>query len=162
VLKSLVNLPFRVLGRAARAVQRHQDGVILANYGAGKADDPPPPSSGGTTGTGFDTPPEFDPPELALDLPGFQREMRAGNPWILVDLRENPLAKLDPEAQEIPLSELNMRLAELPPEPSLLLFLDDQVERAHVAARFVRFRGHEGARWLRGGIAAWRAQGGRP
>ena len=161
MLKSLVNLPFRVLGRAARAVQRHQDGVILANYGAGKADDPPPQRSGAATNTGFDTPPGYDPPELALDAHELEQAGGSREPWTLVDLRENPTPKLEVEAQEIPLSELNMRLAELPPEPALLLFLDDQEERARLAARFVRFRGHEGAHWLRGGIATWRSHGGR-
>lgn len=160
MLKRLVNLPFRVIGAAARAVQDRQDAAMRARHGAGDTSDAPVPARNLPV---FDTPDDFEPADLAWTASALEQALKAEPRPFLVDVRaaEAPRAQRIPGSEHLPLHGLSLRLAELPPEPRVLVFWDERGEQGREAARFVRFRGHDGARYLAGGLRAWTA-GNRP
>lgn len=160
MLKRLVNLPFRVMGAAARAVQDRQDAAMRARHGAGDTSDAPVPTRNLPA---FDTPPDFEPPDLAWTATTLEAALRSATPPFLVDVRPVDAARAQqiPGSEHLPLHGLSLRLAELPPEPRVLVFWDDRGDAGREAARFVRFRGHDGARYLAGGLRAW-VGGNRP
>lgn len=158
MLKRFVNLPFQLLGRAARAVQDRQDAVMRDKHGVGDLSDGPVPTRNLPA---FDTPADFEPAGLGWSATELEQALNSPAPPYLVDVRPagDPRAQRIPGSEHLPLHGLSLRLAELPPEPRRIIFWDDRGEQGREAARFVRFRGHDGAHYLAGGLRAWSAGG---
>lgn len=160
MLRTLVNLPFRVLGHAARAVQRQQDAREASRQGAPAAEPSEAPLRNVPQ---LDTPADFEPAGLGWSAGELQVALASSTPPALIDVREgDPTGRPRLAGSEhLPLSTLGIRLAELPPEPRRLVFYDERGEAGREAARFIRFRGNDGAFYLAGGLRAWTG-GGRP
>ena len=96
----------------------------------------------------------------ALGLLGTAQEGAMGA--LLIDVREAARATQAghvPGAVRMPLSALSLDLAELPALTRFVV-LDEDTDRAELAARFLRFRGLDESFYVEGGISAWRAAGG--
>ena len=78
---------------------------------------------------------------------------------LVLDIREASAAGQVPGGQRMPLSQLSLDLAELPALTTFLV-MDDDDDRARLAARFLRFRGLDESFYITGGVSAWRAAGG--
>jgi rhodanese-related sulfurtransferase len=157
LLRTLINLPFRALGHAARAVQVSQDAREQARQAARAGDREP----AARNVPQLDTPADYEPAGLGWSAAELALALQAEAPPLLVDVREgNPEGRAGlPGSEHLPLSTLGIRLAELPPEPRKLVFYDERGEAGREAARFVRFRGNEGAFYLAGGLRAWTGGG---
>ncbi len=142
MLKNLLNLPFKVTGRLARAVQRREDAAHVERPAV-----PERPLSGVP---GLDVPADFAPDDLAITA-----DALAGA--TLVDLRDVEVhaAGTIPGAMSMPLAELGIRLAELPPAGTRVVVFG--TSDAETAARFLRYRGIEEVWYLTGGLEAWEA-----
>lgn len=155
MLKSIVNLPFRVLGRAARAFQDRQDSVMKEAHGDGTS---------GDDWENLENVPEWDTPDdfarsgTALAVDAAARRLDREDPLQFIDLRKPDAFARGalPGADNLPLATLSIRLAELPPATVRVVVYGPQ---AADAARFLRWRGFEDAWHLSGGIEAWRAAG---
>lgn len=159
MLRTLINLPFRALCHAARAVQVRQD----AREQARQARRTSGPELGTRNIPQLDTPPDFEPAGLGWSAAELAQALASEAPPCLIDVREGEAGGRPclPASEHLPLSTLGIRLAELPPEPRRLVFYDERGEAGREAARFVRFRGNDGAHYLAGGLRAWTG-GGRP
>jgi len=157
MFKKVVNLPFRVLGRAARAVQEHQDAAMKARYGDGEEGDDfddlsnVPPTV---------LPDDYDPGDTQVSVDQALAWMKSSREVAFVDVR--PLAAHRSghvvHALHNPAATLSIRLSELPPETTTLVIFGD--EEAEDAVRLLRYRGYEDCWLLEGGLEAWRAGGG--
>ena len=155
MIRRIVNLPFRVLGKAARKFQDRQDAAMKAAHGTG------------TEGADFDSlenVPEFDTPDdfatgpTGLDPATVDRQVKGDAPIQLIDIRTEAAHATGalPGAMNLPLATLGIRLAELPPANVRVVVYDDSGDtEAADAARFLRWRGFEDAWHLEGGLAAW-------
>jgi len=156
VLKKIVNLPFLVLSRAARAVQAREEATMRARHGEGTQGDDFHDLSGVPA---LDVPPDFQTGSLTAAAGEVLTWAADGMDMALVDLRTE--ADFDAGhamgAMGIPLNALAIRLSELPPEGTRLVLYGDE---AKTAARFLRFRGLDDAWALAGGFAAWKDAGG--
>lgn len=158
MIKQLINLPFKVLGKVSRAVQERQDTAMKARHGEGdtRAD-----WESNANIPAFDTPADYDPgPFLAsaAEVAGWMG--RADLPLVLVDVRPGAYASPRlPGVEHIPYATLPLRLSELPPEGTRVVLLCPDGKAAAEATRFVRFRGIDDAWALQGGVAAWSAIG---
>jgi rhodanese-related sulfurtransferase len=161
MIRRIVNLPFRVLGRAARKFQDHQDAEMKAQHGTGTSGDD---FESMENVPEFDTPADF-PTGNTARAPGLvANELQSHTPIQLIDLRspEAHAAQTLPGAMNLPLATLGIRLAELPPANVRVVVFDDTGDaEAADAARFLRWRGFEDAWHLDGGLAAW-LDGGHP
>jgi rhodanese-related sulfurtransferase len=148
MFKRLVNLPFAVAGKAARAFQAREDARLAAAFG--KAADP-----GMVANNTHVLPAVLTPAAsvqmLVADLPG-----RAVH-WI--DVRdEAERAEWIDGATHMPMLTANVRVSELPPDETVVVYCDDGTRATQVAC-FFRDRGMEDTWALQGGLAAWKAAG---
>mgnify|MGYP002633217014 CR=1 FL=1 len=159
MLRRLVNLPFKVIGRAARVVQDRSDARMKAEHGTGVEGDD---FTDLENVPEFDTPDDFRPSNLALSVVDARAAIDSGRPQVFVDLRlPDAFARgALPKADNLPLATLGIRLAELPPaHVRVVVYCADGGEASQEAARFLRFRGIEDACYLKGGIRGWTASG---
>jgi rhodanese-related sulfurtransferase len=156
MLKRLVNLPFRVLGRAARAVQDREEQARSARYGDGAET---APRAGDDNIPELDVPAEFDEGRLGTTAAELRERLAGGGAVEFVDVRDTPGGELPPGTEHIPQATLGIQLAELPPagQPIVVVAADDDTARR--TARFLRWRGIEDADFLVGGAAAWTSSG---
>ena len=161
MIRRIVNLPFRVMGKAAQKFQERQDAAMKAQHGDGTE---------GTDFASLQNVPEFDTPDdfatgpTRLDAKTVSDALLGGGPIQLIDIRipEAHAAQTLPGAMNLPLATLGIRLAELPPANVRVVVFDDTGDtEASDAARFLRWRGFEDAWHLDGGLAAW-LDGGYP
>jgi rhodanese-related sulfurtransferase len=160
MLKSLVNLPFRVIGKAARAVQDRNDTRLKEQHGSGQDGDD---FDDLANIPDFDTPEDFLVQPPTLDAAAVRAALRGQAGWALIDLRTPSAWRRGalPGAENQPIATLGIRLAELPPaDVRIVVYCEDGGELSRAAVRFLRFRGIEDAHMLAGGVAAWRAAGG--
>jgi len=152
MLKRIVNLPFRVLGRAARAVQDREEHARQARYGDGTET---APRAGDHNIPELDVPAEFDSGSLGTDASVLRARLASGGRVEFVDVRPTAGTELPTGTEHIPLATLGIQLAELPPagQPIIVVAADDETARR--TARFLRWRGIEDADFLIGGGRAW-------
>jgi len=155
MLKRFVNLPFKVLGKAARAVQDKNDAAMKAQHGGGTEGDD---WSSMDNVPEWDTPDDFDAGDTALVVADIADVL---DTLCIIDVR-HPRAFEGgslPNAENLPQATLSIRLAELPPEQRIVVLCEDGRDSKE-ATRFLRFRGIEDAWHLAGGLAAWKHSGG--
>jgi rhodanese-related sulfurtransferase len=155
MIRRIVNLPFRVLGKAARKFQDRQDAVMKATHGDGTSGDD---FDSMENVPEFDTPAEFNTGSTSRAAAIVAEEVAGSAPVQLIDLRTPAAhaAQTLPGAMNLPLSTLGIRLAELPPANVRVVVFDDTGDtEAADAARFLRWRGFEDAWHMEGGLAAW-------
>ena len=160
MLKRVVNLPFKVIGRAARVIQARNDAKMKAEHGTGTEGDDFDQLENIPE---FDTPADFCLPPPSLSVAALRSALRARAGWALIDLRAPGAFRAGalPGAENQPIATLGIRLAELPPaNVRIVVYCEDGGEVSAAAVRFLRFRGIEDAHMLAGGVAAWRAAGG--
>jgi len=152
MLKRIVNLPFRVLGRAARAVQDREEHARQARYGDG-ADTTP--QAGDDNIPELDVPAGFESGPLGTDAGTLRARLASGRRVEFVDVRPTAGTELPSGTEHLPLATLGIQLAELPPagQPIIVVAADDETARR--TARFLRWRGIEDADFLIGGGRAW-------
>lgn len=161
MIRRIVNLPFRVLGKAARKFQDRQDAAMKAAHGDGTSGDD---FDSLENVPEFDTPADFSTGTTVRSAATVARELSDGTAIQLIDLRTPAAHKAQslPGAMNLPLATLGIRLAELPPANVRVVVFDDTGDtEAADAARFLRWRGFEDAWHLDGGLAAW-LEGGHP
>lgn len=155
MIKRAANLPFRVLGRVARAVQdreKRKRAERDATRPPQKDDD----SSSSENIPGFDVPDDWEAPDLPRKARVVKGWLEKGDTVHFVDVRAKRTLAI-PAAQHIPLERLGIELADLPPAGHpIVVYCGDGVTSAR-AARFLRFRGIEDAVLLQGGLSAWQS-----
>jgi len=155
MIRRIANLPFRVLGKAARKFQDRQDAAMKAAHGSGNMDES---FESLENVPEFDTPDDFATGTTSIDAQTVAHALKTGAPIQLIDVRL-PVAfaaQTLPGAMNLPLATLGIRLAELPPATVRVVVFDDTGDtEAADAARFLRWRGVEDAWHLEGGLAAW-------
>ena len=154
MFKRVVNLPFKVLGKAARAVQMREDGRVRARYEEASASDE---EAERVHTPKFDVPDDFQPEDMHRTAGAMQEEMKN---MAFVDVRESNRAEQIPQSQHIPMRTMDIRLAELPPAGTPILIYCQDGEQSLLAVRFLRFRGIEEVWLLEGGLDAWKAANG--
>ncbi len=152
MLKTLTDLPLRLARYVGRRIQE-DDAQAQAEAAAREA--------ANQTTVVKDTIPDH---ELA-DIPAEQLAMSAdelqGCKGPYLDVRAAELYKGGhlPGAIHMPLVEVMIRLAELPPQ-GLLVCYDDTGDNGLKAALFLRRRGFDEVKFLDGGLAGWTDAGG--
>lgn len=155
MLRRLINLPFSVASRAAKAFQDREDAKLREKYGAGA--DPGDVPVGATRGP--DLSGTVDLATCRIDAADAVSALRSGRPVAFVDVRPRRGAETIPGALHMPLGEVNIRVSELPPDQLVVAFCDDGGDAARAVA-FFREREMEDTWWLAGGLQAWKAAGG--
>ncbi len=152
MIRRLANLPFRVLTRAARAFQDHQDTAARADHPSDESDETESQNI-----PQFDTPDDFLPEDLAVTADEIRRARQRGVAIEFVDVRTERAQRRSPlpNALHLPLASLGISLAELPPANVRVLVVADRDTDAQVAARFLRWRGFEDCGYIVGGTAAY-------
>jgi rhodanese-related sulfurtransferase len=151
VLRRIVNLPFAVASKAARAYQGVQDARLKREHHV--ADDPGAVplfrEAAAEVGEGD----AASAPVMSADQ---VREAIARGPVAFVDVR--PRTRFDAAhidgATHMPMSEVGVRVSELPGGIPVVAYCDDGRDSARAVA-FFRARGMEDTFVLAGGMAAW-------
>ena len=153
----LLNMPFKVLSKAAKTFQERNDTAMKERHGLGDETD-----NYDFMGEIPTVPVEdnYDPASMeraAADLLAISRE----RDLVVVDLR--PTAAFQAEhvrnAFSMPKGDIGIRIAELPPD-AVYAFYDQDPARARKGALFCRDRGLEEVWVLVGGVDAWKSAGG--
>ncbi len=156
MIDRLINLPFKIIGKAARAVQERQDASDRE-----RAEKMTAASRERSNAPAVEVPDDIETGDLSI-TPAALRELCAGPQKVLIiDVREAAdwRAGHIPSATHMPLSTLGLDLAELPPLTRLIAVCADGTD-SRLAARFLRYRGMEDSWFLAGGLPAWQAAGG--
>lgn len=153
MLKRLVNLPFAVAGKVARAVQDREDARVRARYG--ETPDP------GTVAVHGARPADegAEVGEVGVEPAQVRAWIADGVPVAFVDVRPAGAPGGIPGALSMPLDTVGVRVSELPTEGVVVAVCDDGAQAA-AAVRFFRARGMEDTWALAGGLRAWRASAG--
>ena len=155
MLRRLMNLPFTVATRAAKAFQDREDAKTKAHYNT--AEDPGTIEVKGSVGqSGAD----IDPSTITLDVLIVSAMLGQKTPMSFVDVREKPAydAGHVVGALLMPMDQVNVRVSELPTDCVVIALCEDGKDALR-ATRFFRERGMEDTWVLAGGMAAWRASG---
>lgn len=156
MLKRLVNLPFAVATRAAKAFQDREDAKLREKYGAtrdpGEVANYDKPQGGPVV---YST---LDPAAVRMDAPSVRAAQRDGKHVVLVDVRERRGGDGVAGSLHMPLSEVSTRVSEFSDDQLVVAWGPDDV--ATQAVLFFRERGIEDSWVLAGGVAAWKAAGG--
>ena len=146
-----VNLPFKVLGTVARAVQERDKAQWEQRTAQGQDGE-----GESQARISLDVPSDFDPGPIriqakrALDAPRFVVDVGSTSEWA---------AGHPSEATHIPTDEIDIRLAELPPDVRIIVIARASTQSERVV-RFLRHRGLDETWSLHGGLAAWQRAGG--
>jgi rhodanese-related sulfurtransferase len=153
MFKRMVNLPFKVLGKAARAVQERENAAIKERYEEAVVSDAEADSKHVPK---FDTPDDYQPADLTLTAAQvLERNAREG--LVFLDVRSESRTRQLADSLHIPLNTLDIRLAELPPAGTPIIVYCEDGESSEFATRFLRFRGIDETWCLEGGLHAWEA-----
>ena len=157
MFRRLVNLPFAVATKAARAFQEREDAKAREKYGAtqdpGALANTHGPSSAPTVHS------SLDPAAVRMDAAAVRGAQGEGRNVVIVDVRERRAGDAVPGALHMPLSEVSIRVSELSDDQLVATFAEDDA-RATQAVLFFRERGIEDAWVIPGGLARWKAAGG--
>lgn len=160
MFKRLINLPFSVATRAAKAFQDREDARLKEKYGT--ADDPGDVAISAAPAVAPVTTGEVDLAACRMETAAALKAVNGKSPVAFVDVRSADRRRIGSIAGAVhmPMNEIGIRVSELPPDQLVIAFCDDGAESAKAVA-FFRERGMEDTWWLAGGLAAWRAAGGR-
>lgn len=152
MLKRLVNLPFTVASKAARAFQEREDAKTRARFGGNRDPGEIPVVGEAPVVAGIDP--------LSVRMPAEEVLARRtrGEPLAFVDVRPRRGGGV-PGAVHMPMNEIAIRVSELDPDRLVVAFCEDGGASTE-AVRFFRERGMEDTWALAGGLVAWRALGG--
>ena len=153
MFKRVVNLPFKVLGKAARAVQERENAAIKERYEEAVASDAEAEAAHVPK---FDTPDDYQPADMTL-TPAQVQERSAKESLVFLDVRTESRTRQVPDSLSIPLNTLDIRLAELPPAGTPIIVYCEDGESSAFATPFLRFRGIDETWCLEGGVHAWEA-----
>ncbi|MDP2314931.1 MAG: rhodanese-like domain-containing protein [Pseudomonadota bacterium] len=157
MLRRLVNLPFAVATRAARAFQEREDAKAREKYGAtqdpGALANTREPPKGPTVHS------TLDPAAVRMDAAAVRGAQGEGRNVVIVDIRERQVGEGIPGALHMPLSEVSTRVSELSDDQLVAAWADDD-HAATQAVLFFRERGIEDAWVMPGGLPRWKAAGG--
>jgi rhodanese-related sulfurtransferase len=153
MLKRLLNLPFSVASRAARAYQEREDARAREKYGSVDPGVVPVGSADDRLATS--TP--IDPGAFRMAAHDAVAQVGA-RPIAFVDVRATR-AEAIPGSIHMPLAEANIRVSELPTDKLVLVYCDDGRDSAKAVA-FFREREMDETFWVEGGLKAWKAAGG--
>ncbi|MDP2304847.1 MAG: rhodanese-like domain-containing protein [Pseudomonadota bacterium] len=157
MFRRLVNLPFSVANRAARAFQDREDAKAREKYGA--TQDP------GDVANSFQPSKlpvvlaALDPATIRMDAAAVRGAQGQGRNVVMLDVREQRAGEAIPGSLHMPLSEVSNRVSELSDDQLVVAWSDDE-GAASLAVTFFRERGIEDAWVLAGGMAGWKAAGG--
>ncbi len=156
MLRRLVNLPFAVATRAAKAFQDREDAKAREKYGATR--DPGEIANTDKPAAGPQLSSEIDPATVRMDAAAVRAAQREGRTVVFVDVRERRVGDEPAGSLHMPLSEVSTRVSELSDDQLVVAWGPDDAATRAVA--FFRERGIEDAWVLVGGSAAWKAAGG--
>ncbi len=157
MLRRLMNLPFSVAGRAARAFQEREDARVREKYGA--TQDPGEVANSADPPRGPIVLQPVDPASIRMDAATAIAAQGTRRNVVFVDTREHPRGTTIPGALRMPLSEVSNRVSELSDDQLVIAFCEDGAASTP-ATQFFRERGIEDSWFLAGGLVAWRAAGG--
>lgn len=146
-----VNLPFKVLGTVARAVQE-RDKAQWKKRAAQDGDNSQEPQAR----ISLDVPEDFNPGPIRIqakrvrEAPAFLVDVASAADWSAA----HPAG-----ATHIPAEEIDIRLAELPPGVRIVVVARSSADSERVV-RFLRHRGLDDTWSLHGGLEAWKRAGG--
>jgi rhodanese-related sulfurtransferase len=148
MFSKLINLPFKVLGGVARAVQAQEAKKwdVQAEQDA--------ISAGQTPNMDISVPDDFKPGPIAMSAKNAVALLKIG---CVVDASEGPPEI--PGALHIPWTEIGIRIAELPPNTPTAV-VSNKAAHAKDVVRFLRHRGLDETWAMTGGLAAWKKAGG--
>lgn len=158
MIRRIVNLPFKVIGRAARAVQDAQADTDRARAEEMTA------ASRARGGVGnvpeVSVPDDIDVGDVAMGLQDLDALLASSQDMLFIDVRDETAWRGGhiQDAVHMPLKLLGLELAELPALTHFVVVCDDGID-SQLAARFLRFRGLDESWYLEGGLATWRANG---
>ncbi len=157
MFRRLVNLPFSVATRAARAFQEREDAKARDRYGATQD----PGDLANTLAPGKAPPLEstLDPAAVRMEASAVRGAQGEGRNVVIVDVRERRVGEAIPGSLHMPLSEVSIRVSELSDDQLVAAWSDDDAAATH-AVLFFRERGIEDAWVIPGGLARWKAAGG--
>lgn len=160
MLGRLINLPFKVLGSVARAVQDRNDAAMKARHGEGEAGDSYDYLADRELAD-KEVPADYDPGRVDISAAAAIASLKSGEPPFFVDVSPVDQYNLGhvPGAVHMPGGSVEIRLAELPPDRRVVISCRDGAFSRRVT-RFLRFRGLEDTWVLTGGLAAWKKAGG--
>ena len=147
----VLNLPFKVLGTVARAVQA-RDAEQWKNTAERDAE-----AAHSDASIELGVPDDFDPGPVRMTA---AKALAVENPYIVdIGSAEDWTQGHAPHAVHIPSQEIGIRLSELPPDTTIILIARESTESER-AVRFLRHRGLDDTWSLHGGLAAWKRAGG--
>mgnify|MGYP003949460569 CR=1 FL=1 len=147
MIGKMLNLPFKVLGGVARAVQS-QEAKKWANHAERDA-----ASARSLPGMDISVPTDFDPGPFHVEAAEAIEALEKG---CVVDADDS--AQI-PGALHIPHADIGIRIAELPPDTQIVVVAPNP-DDADAVVRFLRHRGLDETWSLSGGLTAWIEAGG--
>ncbi len=158
MIDRILNMPFKVLGKAARKVQERD---AERRRAAGDADQATAVDLGPRRSP-LDTPEDFDPGDVRISAQDLLDAVAAGQDLQIVDVRskdEHARGHL-PRAHAMPGETIVMGLAEIPSDGRIVVYGDRAGRHARRVTLFLRYRGLDDSWYLDGGLPAWQAAGG--
>lgn len=158
MFRRILNLPFTVASKAAKAFQDREDAKTREKYGT--VDDPGMVPVGGQQTSRDVTSARVDAASTTLRVAEVRTQAKT-RPIAWVDVRDRDAwaAGHIHGAAHMPMSEINVRVSELAWDQLVVAYCDDGTQSAQAVA-FFRERGMEDTFVLGGGLAAWKAEGG--
>lgn len=149
MLKRLVNLPFTVASKAARAFQEREDARTKERFGT--VSDP------GDIVMRAEAPKvhSVDAASVRITAQDVLARLGKGERIAFVDVRKGGRGGI-PDSLRMPMDEISIRVSELDPDHLVVTWCDDGTQSTQ-AVRFFRERGMEDTWALAGGLGAWRA-----
>ena len=147
MIGKMLNLPFKVLGGVARAVQ-NQDSKKWAEHAERDA-----ASAKSIAGMNIAVPEDYDPGPIHIEISAALEAIEIG---CIVDAA---ITQVIPDALHIPYGDIGIRIAELPPDTKIVVVTPNP-ENSDAVVRFLRHRGLDDTWSLPGGTSAWKNAGG--
>ena len=160
MLDRLINLPFKIIGKAARAVQDRQDAVDRE-----RAEQMTAASRTRSNSPAVEVPDDFENGDISTTPAALKEMLAQGSSGklniLVIDIRDQAAYSAGhiPGALSMPMETLGLDLAELPPLTRFVTICSEP-ERSRLAARFLRHRGFDDSWFLAGGIDSWTSSGG--
>jgi hypothetical protein len=147
MIGKMLNLPFKVLGGVARAVQT-QEAKKWAGHAERDAE-----SARSVPGMNISVPDDFDPGPIHIQADAAMGVLQTG---CIVDAGQHPSI---PGGLHIPHADIGIRIAELPPDTQIVVVTPNPQD-SDAVVKFLRHRGLDETWSLSGGTAAWTKAGG--
>ncbi|MCB9777292.1 MAG: rhodanese-like domain-containing protein [Alphaproteobacteria bacterium] len=155
MIRAVLNLPFKVIGKAARVVQDRDRAQRARQVDAPGASMAAPMEARSPLAV----PDDFDPGKLVVSAADCARATAEGTEMSWVDVRADAAFAREhvPGAMSAPGESMVDLIAELPASVRVIVYGDRAGRDARAVATFLRFRGLEDVWVLDGGFPAWKA-----